>query len=357
MTAPVPFQPTALSSADQEALTDLYKRGTPPNTVRAWESDLQYISAWKGITYGEGLSWPESEQVAIRFILDHSTDLTGKEETPAGQTAQQMIKTGFRRSLDCPAPSTLGRRIASWRSFHRMKNLQSPFDRPLVKDALAKARRATARPEKRKSPNPITRAHLLQLIATCDDTNRGCRDRALLLFAFASGGRRRSEVSKIMVEDIRIKDYREKGVVWAYLIETKTTKRGEAPKLPLKGPAARAMITWLERVGEKVGPLFRPISKSDEILPRMMNPTAVREILRHRLTLAGLPVDFASPHGLRSGFLTQAALDGAPIQAAMRLSLHRSVNQASHYYDDVEIEHNPATNIISDDTIDSPDEK
>ena len=46
--------------------------------------------------------------------------------------------------------------------------------------------------------------------------------------------------------------------------------------------------------------------------------------------LAGLPEDYASPHGLRAGFLTQAALDGAPLVAAVKFSLHRSAVQAQN---------------------------
>ncbi len=72
------------------------------------------------------------------------------------------------------------------------------------------------------------------------------------------------------------------------------------------------------------------------------------QIVKRLLRDAGLGADFASAHGLRSGFLTQAALDGAPIQAAMRLSLHRSVVQAQRYYDDVDITDNPATDLLGD---------
>ena len=61
---------------------------------------------------------------------------------------------------------------------------------------------------------------------------------------------------------------------------------------------------------------------------------------------AGLPPGYASPHGQRSGFLTQAALDGAPLAAAMKLSLHRSAVQAQRYYADVEITENPATDLL-----------
>jgi len=36
-----------LSDADEAALTDLYRRGTPANTLCAWERDLAYVAAWK----------------------------------------------------------------------------------------------------------------------------------------------------------------------------------------------------------------------------------------------------------------------------------------------------------------------
>ena len=60
-----------LSDADG-ALTDLYRRGTPPNTLRAWERDLAYIATWKMAPSGTPLDWPEDEKVALRFILDHA---------------------------------------------------------------------------------------------------------------------------------------------------------------------------------------------------------------------------------------------------------------------------------------------
>jgi integrase len=114
----------------------------------------------------------------------------------------------------------------------------------------------------------------------------------------------------------------------------------------LKGRAAQALVHWIDMGGIDDGPLFRPISKAGRVLNRRLSPDAIAQIIRHRLTLAGLPQDFASPHGLRSGFLTQAALDGAPIQAAMRLSLHRSLAQAQKYYDDVDIAENPAADLL-----------
>ncbi len=350
MKSPAPYLPAAapaLSDTDQEALTDLYVRGTPENTLRAYERDLLYVTAWKSARFAATMDWPESEATALAFILDHARDLgEAPKEDIARQAAEELITQGLRKSLACPAPSTLDRRVASWLAFHRMKNLTSPFDAPQVKQARAKARRAAARPPAPKSAHPITRDELEQLLSTCRGSRRDCRDRALLMLGWASGGRRRSELTGLMREDVSLKEYDKSGVVWISLLETKTTQKGETPRLVLKGRGSQALVHWIEVGQIRDGPLFRPISKADRVLKRRLTPDAVYQIVKHRVNLAGLPEGFASPHGLRSGFLTQAALDGAPIQAAMRLSLHRSMAQAQKYYDDVDIAENPAADLL-----------
>ena len=40
------------ATEDGAALSDLYRRGTPQNTLRAWERDLAYIAAWKAARFG-----------------------------------------------------------------------------------------------------------------------------------------------------------------------------------------------------------------------------------------------------------------------------------------------------------------
>lgn len=342
-----PLSPPQLTSQMERELEDLYVRGTPENTLRAYERDLLYISAWKLYALDEPLIWPESEETALRFVLDHARDLTDAPESDkARQTASALIANGLRRTLKCPASSTLDRRIASWRAFHSMRNLTSPFEAPLVRQARGKARRANARPRAPKSQHPITRDILEELLAVCGPSLRGLRDQAILMLAFASGGRRRSELTNLMRADISLEEFDARGVVWISMLETKTTQAGTTPRLILKGRAARTLVGWIDAARIDDGPLFRAISKGDRPLKRRMNPDAIRVIVKRRLVEAGYPEDFASPHGLRSGFLTQAAIDGAPIQAAMRLSLHRSVAQAQKYYEDVEIEDNPATNLL-----------
>lgn len=350
MTAPAPLLPShvpTLSKADHAALHDLYVRGTPENTLRAYERDMIYITAWKAARFGAAPGWPETDEVALAFVLDHSRDLSdGPDDDPARMAAQSLVARGLRRGLACPAPATLDRRIASWRAFHRMKNLPSPFESPLIRQARAKGRRANGRAPTPKSAHPITREVLETLLATCRGSRRDCRDRAALMLGWASGGRRRSEIVSLMRADVNLREFAAKGLAWIALTGTKTTARGATPRLVLKGRAAQALVHWIEVGGIDDGPLFRPVSRADRVLKRALSPDAIYQIVRNRLALAGYPPDFATPHGLRSGFLTQAALDGAPIQAAMRLSLHRSMAQAQKYYDDVDIAENPATDLL-----------
>ncbi|MEO1495254.1 MAG: tyrosine-type recombinase/integrase [Pseudomonadota bacterium] len=337
---------TTLESFAQE-LEDLFVRGTPANTLRAYERDLAYITAWRQAAFGAAPVWPEREDVALRFVLDHARDLSdASEDDPARQVAEMLIAAGLRKALKAPAPATLDRRIASWRAFHRMRNLESPFDAPLVRTARQKARSAVRHRPAKKSGHAITRDVLEAMIATCGYDLRGLRDRALLMLAFASGGRRRSEIAALRREDVDLTDLQEDGLICLHLIETKTTGSAETPKLVLKGRAAKALAIWIREAGIEEGPLFRTISRADRALPRGLTSDGVRHVVKSRLVAAGYPPDFASPHGLRAGFLTQAALDGAPIQAAMRLSLHRSAKQAMAYYDDVEITQNPATELL-----------
>lgn len=341
--------PPLPSLASRQALHDLYLRGTPPNTRRAYEADLAYITAWKAAACAAPLDWPESEDTALRFLLDHARDLTdAPKDDPARIAAETLIAAGLRRSLAAPSAATMDRRVASWRAFHRMRNLTSPFEAPLIRQARGKARRAMAALPAPKSQNPITRDTLLRLAEAAGPGLRGLRDRAILLTGWASGGRRRSEIVALNREDVDLSEFDTRGLVWLRLVETKTTLRGKTPRLVLKGPAARALVAWIDASGISEGPLFRRLTRTEALGSRRLTPEGVALVLKRLIAAAGLPEGFASPHGLRSGFLTQAALDGTPLQAAMRLSLHKSAAQAQRYYDDVEIADNPATGLLGD---------
>ncbi|MCC5972435.1 MAG: integrase [Rubellimicrobium sp.] len=321
--------------------------GTPDNTRRAYARDLAYLAAWKEAAFAAPLIWPETEAVALRFLLDHARDLeTAPPEDPARIVAERMVALGLRLSLARPAPATLDRRIASWRAFHRMRNLPSPFEAPLLRQTRAKARKASGHLPRPKSAHPITREILIEMIRATGPGLRGLRDRAVLCLGWASGGRRRSEIAGLMREDLDLTGFDAEGIVRLRLVRTKTTGTGTAPRLVLKGMAARALVAWLDAGRITEGPVFRRITRTGTVGACALSPAGVGQIVKRLVVATGRGGDFASAHGLRAGFLTQAALDGVPVQAAMRLSLHRSALQAQKYYADVEIAANPAADLL-----------
>jgi len=129
------------------------------------------------------------------------------------------------------------------------------------------------------------------------------------------------------------------------MVATKATNIGKTPRLVLKGRAAKALAFWIEMAQIDSAPLFQPISGNDNPLEQRLSPDEIHQTVQKRLAVASFPKGFATPLGLRSGFPTLAALDGAPIQAAMRLGLHRSLAQAQKYFDDVDNAENPATDL------------
>jgi integrase len=179
----------------------------------------------------------------------------------------------------------------------------------------------------------------------------GLRDAALIEVAWASGGRRRSEMAALRVEDLDRTRFAEKGEIGLRLSVTKTHHGAEAPPLlVVRGRAARALDLWLRASGVAEGAVFRGLTggrgaREPKLLEAAMSGEAVRRAVKRALLAAGLPEDFASPHGLRSGFITEAARRGVPLEAAMRLTLHRSREQAAAYYQEADLDRNPAADL------------
>ncbi|MFK7838481.1 MAG: tyrosine-type recombinase/integrase [Sulfitobacter sp.] len=356
-TAPLPdtSSPDASLPGDPDPtlaarLTALFEAGTPAATQRAYARDLAYITAWKQLAFDAPLIWPEDETVALRFILDHSEDLTAVPDThPARQVMQALVDAGLRRALTRPAPATLDRYVATWASLHRLRGHESPFALPRLATARRKSRAAATRDSgaraARHSGHPITREVLDTLIAALPRDLSGLRDAAMFSFAFASGGRRVSEITALRRGNLMTDRHASDGLIEIQLDQTKTTAPGATPRLMLKGSAARMMMQWLGTAEIERGPVFRVITATDRVLSRGLAPRSIREILKRRLAGAGYPHDYATPHGFRSGFMTEAGRRGVPLPQAMRLSLHSSVQQAMRYYDEGEVEQNEGLDI------------
>ena len=78
-----------LTPADQDALAELFRRGTAENTLRAYEQDLRYIMAWKAAAFGTGLEWlPDNSALLVRMIPAGRGAAPTEAQTPTGPIVQ-----------------------------------------------------------------------------------------------------------------------------------------------------------------------------------------------------------------------------------------------------------------------------
>ncbi|MNE88816.1 Phage integrase family protein [compost metagenome] len=84
--------------------------------------------------------------------------------------------------------------------------------------------------------------------------------------------------------------------------------------------------------GIEAGSVCPKVDRQGNVLKLVLDPKSVNDIVKQRAAMAGLEPGEFSAHGLRSGYLTEAANRGIPLPEAMEQSRHRSVQQASSYY-------------------------
>jgi integrase len=218
--------------------------------------------------------------------------------------------------------------------------------------------RAAARPRTRKSKRAVTRDVLERLLATCDsDRLADSRDRAILLVAFGSGGRRRSEAARLRIEQLvdeapvptvpNTPNSPFLPCLSIMLGRTKTDGADDDRRVLLVGRPVEALKEWLERADITKGSVFRAIDRWDAIEERPLTPQSINLIVKRRALRAGLDPRQFSAHGLRSGYLTEAARRGVALPEAMQQSQHKSVQQAAGYYNEAERQLGRAARLVT----------
>jgi integrase len=342
---------TLLTDEDAATLKHLAEAGMGENTLRALTSDLAYLEAWALVATSRPLPWPAPPSLPLKFVAHHLWDPTKRESDPAhGMPAAVEAELTLRGLLKVEgphAPATVLRRLASWSTLHQWRGLASPLNTPGLRKAISLAVRASARPRLRKSRRPVTLSVLDQLLATCGEQRLvDLRDQALLVLAFASGGRRRSEVARLRCEQLveeppvpsNPKDATSPPLpcLSIRLGRSKTGAANDDQRVVVVGRPVTLLKAWMARADISKGPVFRAIDRWGALKNQALSPQAVNLIVKRRVALAGLDPANYSAHGLRSGFMTEAAGRGIALPEAMAQSQHRSVQQAARYYNEVE---------------------
>lgn len=351
-----------LNDDDVETLRHLAKEGIGENSLRALASDLGYLESWSLASTGHPLPWPAPEALLIKFVAHHLWDPVKRETDPAhgmpDDVATALKEAGLLRVDGPHAPNTVRRRLSSWSTLTGWRGLKGNFNAPGLRSALKLAVRASPRPRRRKSAKAVTADVLGALLQACaGERLADVRDRALLLLAFASGGRRRSEVSSLRFEqlveedpvaaDPKFPDGPKLPSTRIQLGRTKTTEADEDTAVLLVGRPVLALQEWLERAKISEGAIFRGIDRWGHLERKALSPQAVNLILKRRVAQAGFDPSAFSAHGLRSGYLTETGRRGIPLTEAMQQSQHKSLQQAARYYNDAERQLGRAARLIS----------
>jgi len=350
--------------AVRRAVRELALDAHSPNTERSERVARRYWAEWYRLRYGKrGLPLPLPAVVIMQFIVDHAERTTRdgqrglKTEMPA-RVERELVRLKVKK----PGPyglATIMHRVSMIARINRehLNGEPNPAADPAVRDLLRTLRLAYAKrnaDEQRQMPaltvEPLN-ALLKELeLGLANPTNkwayrRALRDRALLLFAFNTGGRRRSEVTAARVERLKV---RRDGTYEYMLGPTKSTsgkEDNEDRKRPVKGRAAKAMKAWLQEARLKTGPLFPRIARDGTIVAKALTPESVRNLMV-RLSAQAEFDERYSAHSLRSGYMTEASNRGISLAEAMAFSGHRSVQSAVRYYRSTKKEDSPAADLL-----------
>ena len=296
--------PTPAGTAALAAAQALARKAAAPATLRAYKADWTHFARWCA---------------AHGFV-----------PVPA---APATVGAYLASLADSHAPTSIRRRLSALGKMHRFNDLPwNPAHRD-IQGPLQGVLRTHGRPVRKAAA--LSLPMLRQLLATCDVTARGRRDRALLLFGFA-GALRRSELVALQVEDVAIVA----GGLRLRIGRGKTDQAGQGAEIGLpRGRHAetcplRAFEAWQAVARRNAGPLFRRISTAGGIGDTALHPDAVRRILAYRIQMAGLTVDGfdrLSAHALRVGFITEVYAQGVRDEDIMSHTRHRDLRTMRGY--------------------------
>jgi integrase len=183
------------------------------------------------------------------------------------------------------------------------------------------------------------------MIAKQPKSDVGVRNKAILLFGFASA-MRRSELSALDVDDI---DILKKGVR-VQIGRSKTDQEGKGRTIGIFRSAkvrscpVAALEKWLSIRGHKKGPLFTNLSNSAPKTkePQRLGGRGIWKVVKGAVDSIGLDAERYAPHSLRAGCITAAIEGGTAESIIMTLTGHRSIASVARYVRPANMwKHNP----------------
>ncbi|PBN42896.1 site-specific integrase [Sphingobium sp. D43FB] len=323
---PIPLEQGALPDrlqAEVARAAEYAKASRSPATRRAYASDWEIFTLWCD---ERGIESLPTTPAAVAIFLSSQAD------------------SGLKKP-------TIGRRLAAIGYHHRQAGFDPPQERTggaaikLVLEGIRNEKKHE-RPERKR---PADADMLRDMLRTIEgDDLRATRDRAVLAIGMAAA-LRRSELVALQTNHVELTSEGLRLLIG----HSKTDQAGEGATIAIpEGRRIRPKALLLEwtnaaleaahrlndpRISFEEGPLFRRLTRSGGLTANPMSDRAVARLVQRCAAAAGFdPADYAG-HSLRSGFLTEAARQGASIFKMRDVSRHKSVQVLSDYVRDFEM--------------------
>ena len=318
---------TVLNAAEIADLTQYHNNSLAENSKKAYQSDYDSFVAFLRDRFPRLSIQHLHKQCTLEHVLAYLNYLCN----------------------DSKKLSTINRRYATIRK-HILPTLFSTSSVPgsreeqmmrEVERVVQGIRRTVGAENRIRGKKPLLIEHVREMVdvareATDDDgdamPNKRCRDVALLLFMFFSA-MRRSEVAALLWSDLT---FDKRGVV-VLIRKSKTDQESKSqpialPRLENDYCPVVALEAWKAKSGgQGDSPVFRWISKKDEIQWRVLIDQRIVALIKEYCEQIGLDSTCFAAHSTRSGYVTSSSERGVPISEMMKRTRHKAVSSLQVY--------------------------
>jgi site-specific recombinase XerD len=280
----------------------------------------------------------QAESTRMAYASDLRHFLVHGGEIPSNHEAVMAYLTEFAEKLSI---ATLQRRLVAIHHAHLdyaktnksngSQPATSPVKHPDVQQLMSGIRRTVGSVVRRAQP--MMKDDLIRSLLMIErlTPKRRARDAALLTLGFC-GAFRRSELVGIKTEHVVFLN----AGLEVLLPKSKTDQEGAGrmvfiPYAQSDRCPVRALQAWMQIAQISEGFVFRGVSRHDVVSKEGLSPQSVRLIVQGAIERVGGDAKLYSGHSLRSGFCSQAAVDGWQPWAMMVTTGHRDSRTLDRY--------------------------
>ena len=314
------------------------ERGLAENTSQAYRRDLEQYAAWvsdEGIASMREVTAAHVLQFAHYLRASPQREIRVAAQQRPGKVAEEIDGASTRRRGGrAYSPSSVARKLAALRAWHRFLCRERGYKDPTSKMESAKITR--------RLPHVLSEEQVRALLSSPDAaTPVGVRDRALMEMLYACG-LRASELCALRASDIDLKEN---------VVRCRGGKGGKDRVIPLGEEAQKSVREYSEFARPKLLEARARRKRADKIgatrdtIPSFfvgergesLSRVSLGAIVRRHAERAGLP-EWVSPHALRHSFATHLLQGGADLRAIQEMLGHTDIS-TTQIYTHVETRH------------------